>query len=273
MNQKRVRFLQIYLVILVVLFAGPRLWHLASTSPNQAKKNKALFDAILRNNTAGVKAAINSGADVNAEMEGWSWTDFVHPMTAAMNGDIHIHLRDTPLLASLDSLIPRAAPDAADKETGKIPVENLEIVKALVEAGADINARGTIGSTALDMAVEWRYNNTVNYLLTHKADPNIADNGGMTPLHFIAMSGSAVMMENLLKHGAKVNATDILGSTALDDAARMSDSPTLDKKALLLLQHGADPNLRDNDGLTPLKRARANKSSALVQILLEHGAK
>jgi Ankyrin repeat. len=41
---------------------------------------------------------------------------------------------------------------------------------------------------------------------------------------------------------------------------------------LLLLQRGADPNVKDNCGLTPLDRAAAGGHEGVVRMLLEAGA-
>src|SRR5579862_5126232 len=94
--------------------------------------NRQLNAAILRNDTAGVKAALKAGADPNTETEGWSWLDGAHPFAALMTVDIHQHRRDTPLLMTMDSLVKRD-PKAIGVKSNGAPPENLEIVKALIE--------------------------------------------------------------------------------------------------------------------------------------------
>ena len=268
-KQKRVRYLTIYLCFLAVLVLGPPMWHRATVSSTQEAKNQLLFTAILHNDTAAVKAAIQAGADVNAEMQGWAWTDFVHPLTNAFSGDMSEHLRDTPLLITMDCLVKR------DKKAvkGDIPLENLDTVKALVEAGADVNARNNIGDTALEMAVEWGYRNTVEYLLKNRADPRIGDTSGATPLHSAAMDNRMEIMTDLLNCGASPDARDILGDTPLIDLVKLGSGPKQIDEARLLLQHGANPNIKNKDGETALSDSLAGKSSDLVKLLQEHGAK
>ena len=53
-----------------------------------------------------------------------------------------------------------------------------DIVRALVAAGADVNARSLDGSSALLAAALWRHNDVAEFLLAHGADPAAkADNG------------------------------------------------------------------------------------------------
>lgn len=56
--------------------------------------------------------------------------------------------------------------------------------------------------------------------------------------------------------------------TALHHAASHDDPAA----AQLLLDHGADPNLRNSAGFTPLLLAVARGSRAVVELLLEKGA-
>jgi ankyrin repeat protein len=57
----------------------------------------------------------------------------------------------------------------------------LEVVKLLVEAGADINRRCEHGRTALHMASAWGHLDVVKYLVEHGADPAIAAEVDGTP--------------------------------------------------------------------------------------------
>ncbi len=71
---------------------------------------------------------------------------------------------------------------------------------------------------------------------------------GVTPLAFAALEGHTGMTEELLKRGAKLEAPNRDGSTALHSAAFMGRAETV----RLLLDNGADPNALNHNGETPL---------------------
>jgi hypothetical protein len=72
----------------------------------------------------------------------------------------------------------------------------------------------------------------------------------------------------LLEHGADPNIKNENGRTPLHWAAREDHVEV----ARLLLEHGADPNIQDKDGLTPLHVAAFYGHVEVVELLLEHGA-
>jgi ankyrin repeat protein len=79
---------------------------------------------------------------------------------------------------------------------------------------------------------------------------------GVTPLMLAGKGGHAEILAMLLKAGAKVDAAnaDIFGGggdTALHYAAEAQEHETF----LLLLRAGADPNKKDKNGFTPMRRA------------------
>jgi ankyrin repeat protein len=126
---------------------------------------------------------------------------------------------------------------------------------ALLEGGADPNQQRDGGASALrDVASSnGDYDQALEMLLTHGADPNAADPAqGFTALHLAAMSRKTGAMSLLLKHGAKVNAQAKDGRSPLHFAVMNSNQEV----AAVLLDSGADPNLRDNNGTTPLDIAK-----------------
>ena len=62
---------------------------------------------------------------------------------------------------------------------------SMEMVKLLVEAGADINARGHDGWTALHLAAVNSNRELAGYLLAQGADPNVRDDQGNIPLYYV----------------------------------------------------------------------------------------
>ena len=71
---------------------------------------------------------------------------------------------------------------------------------------------------------------------------------GRTGLHNAASMGDVRRVKELLEKGADPNARDEDGRTPLHEAAGMGHVEIVK----LLLEHGADPNAEDEDGWTPL---------------------
>ncbi len=88
-------------------------------------------------------------------------------------------------------------------------------------------------------------------LLILGVDVNVHDVAGFTPLHHcVSAMGNEVtfkMAERLLKAGAKVNAQNRFGETPLANVAMTTHYDAVE----LLLKHGGDPYLKDNDGAFP----------------------
>jgi ankyrin repeat protein len=68
------------------------------------------------------------------------------------------------------------------------PRSGLEVARLLINAGAEINARGEHGRTALHIAAAWGHLDVVQLLLAHGADPVIRDDEGLTPAIMAARS-------------------------------------------------------------------------------------
>jgi ankyrin repeat protein len=81
---------------------------------------------------------------------------------------------------------------------------DLEGVKMLVAAGANLNATTGIGETALMLAARNDHTATALYLLDKGADPNIVE-AGHTALHFAVARKNAELVTALIAHKADVN--------------------------------------------------------------------
>jgi ankyrin repeat protein len=103
----------------------------------------------------------------------------------------------------------------------------------------------------------------VEVLLEHGADPNIRDKYGATPLHYAAALDYPKIVE--LLHKKDLSDYD---ATPLQAAAEFN----YPEVAELLLEHGANPNIQDNDGDTPLHLAALRDYCEVVKLLLDHGA-
>ena len=89
------------------------------------------------------------------------------------------------------------------------------------------------------------------------------------PLHLATWFREPAMAELILSYGAKIDAVDILGSTALHDAVERGHELLVE----YLLAAGADPTVRARDGDMPLAFAFAPSCWwSMAAALLAHGA-
>ena len=101
---------------------------------------------------------------------------------------------------------------------------NVGAAEVLIGKGADVNQRGgSIGITALHAAISTRKAVSVNWLLAHGADPNLAAADGSTPLILAAQVGRYAVVERLLKAGVNLNGQRNDGATALKIAEQNSN--------------------------------------------------
>lgn len=101
---------------------------------------------------------------------------------------------------------------------------NIEIIKLLIENGADVNQTNEHKSTPLHYAVELKNKGTeiIKLLIDKGADVNAKDSAGNTPLH-CAVSNSLENTKILIDNGADVNAKSRNGETPLNTARDYKD--------------------------------------------------
>lgn len=172
----------------------------------------------------------------------------------------------TNLLRQLDWRMPRlgsAAWNSSGSEPGELALhfavtykgDSMALLKALLDAGADISARNYDGDTALDHAVRENAQDAISILRAREANWGGANERGRTSLHWLA--------DRSFTQG-----TDWGWKGDPDDITRR-----IVEHAEFLIDHGADVNAEDEGGKTPLQIAtERNPSSALVRLLKEHVA-
>ena len=107
-----------------------------------------------------------------------------------------------------------------------------EMVRAILAAGVDKDVRDALGGTALHVSIYQQNLNVIRLLLQNGFDPNVkSTKNGSTPLHY------AVATNNLAA-------------------------------AKLLLQYGADISIRNNEGFSPVEKARREGKAAMLKALL-----
>jgi uncharacterized protein len=161
----------------------------------------------------------------------------------------------------------------------------LQLVRTLLASGADVNAQDAQKKTPLLLAVEGGYGSNPNLfstlvstLIAAGADVNLPDKDGETPLmgatgYTIARSnygGTPSVVQLLLKAGAKVNAKNINGDTALTVAVLVGGEESISQS---LIAAGADVNVKNNAGDTALLvNVKAGGNAKTIQGLIAAGA-
>lgn len=152
-----------------------------------------------------------------------------------------------------------------------ISSDNLELVKLLVDRGAEVKTKTDVGSTPLHTAADRGDTEIAAILIAHGAEVNAKITGGTTPLHNAAENGSADIVKLLLSKGAEVDAKLYNGITPLFQAAGRGGERTGAACVDLLLAHGADINVTDEDGNTLLHTAAYYGNQAVIELLVAHG--
>ncbi|PGH09567.1 hypothetical protein GX51_00673 [Blastomyces parvus] len=148
------------------------------------------------------------------------------------------------------------------------PRSDQQMLRFLLERGADVNIQDHKGCTALSLAARRDDLPAVRLLLEQGADVNIQDREGYTALSLAAWKGDLPVIKLLLKQGANVNIQDREGCTALSLAVRRGDL----RAVRLLLEQGADVNIQDREGCTALSLAAWKGDLPVIKLLLERGA-
>ena len=170
-------------------------------------------------------------------------------------------------------------------------LEGIDGVRALIEAGADVNACSDSGETSLGIASGGDGSEAkVTALIGAGARVNVHDEEGKTALIIACEKGKGFSKVcALINSGADVNVRDTQGRTALMIASANGSVARQDfynqffgdcdedmadvERCKALIQAGADVNARDIHGWTPLMGASSKNDVRVVKFLIQSGAR
>ena len=279
----------------------------------------ALMIASRTGSVAVVRLLAAHGIDVNAATTGghtalmWAAAERhadVVRVLAEIGADVHAHTavrtraarpggyarKEPKVLSQFEAVNPAALPRDGDQDPPRpeggftpllyaIMAGDLDAVRVLLAAGANVDEAGPDGMTALMLALIKRHEPIALFLLDQGADPHAAD-AGYTALHLASATGHLGVAEALLTRGADpnlrlerpqrvTNAFEIgvfqspgsgrltqIGSTPFIVAAKSADARIM----RLLAAAGADPLLTTNDGTTALMLAAGLGKRAATDI-------
>lgn len=228
-----------------------------------------LHEAVLSNDVKRVRNLLAKGADINGKEPISDET----PLGSLAAQDILGFFSTSSLTMSqtvrMAKILVQAGADVNSVNyKGDTPLHNaatfhnIPMIEFLISAGANVNSsngnkwtpllkitgqfHSGYGSERLDGIFE-----VIKILLENKADVNVTNNIGMTPLLYSVFHNYDFITKLLIDYGADVNLVLMDGSVPLHWACKM-----LNKKSIkLLLENGAKLNALDEKGYTPFMYA------------------
>lgn len=143
-----------------------------------------------------------------------------------------------------------------------------ETVNLLLSKKAEINLCNDDGISPLFEACQKDHSSTVQLLLSKGAEINLCDEDGTSPLSIACQEGHDIIVQILLSNGADINLCDKDETSPLALACQAGHDSIVD----LLLSNGAEINSCDKDGTSPLFEACQEGYESTVQLLLGKGA-
>ncbi|MCE4050097.1 MULTISPECIES: ankyrin repeat domain-containing protein [Bacillaceae] len=150
-----------------------------------------------------------------------------------------------------------------------------ETVKLLIENGADVNIQDNMKNNPFLYAGAEGYLEIVKLTINAGADPKLVNRFGGTALIPASEHGYVDVIKELLDNtDIDVNHVNNLGWTAMLEAIVLSDGGENQQETIqLLIKHGADVNIPDSNGVTPLQHAKELGFTEIKDILIDAGAK
>ncbi|MEG6509045.1 quinoprotein dehydrogenase-associated putative ABC transporter substrate-binding protein [Methyloligella sp. 2.7D] len=235
-----------------------------------ADPTQELFNAVTGNDKDRVAFLLTKGAKID-QLDN--------------NGSAPIHIAANAKDAGMvEFLIEQGAdPDLPD-DTGMTPLiysllrDDVKTAQVLIDAGADLDKTSPQGYSPLALAIEeGRYEAAKALIEAGAAIDTPVGDQKLTPLMIASAKmrpaeGAIFLPDStrpidlarmLIKKGADVNATSSTGATPLMIAAARDNAPVIG----LLLQSGADPEMKNDQGQTALDIAKMNDAQSAAQAI------
>lgn len=169
------------------------------------------------------------------------------------------------------------AQDQNGRTAAMIATYNNDLIsaKVLIEAGADVNIQDDMQNTPFLYAGAEGYLDILKLTIEAGADPAITNRYGGTALIPASEHGYVdVVRELLTQTSVDVDHVNQLGWTALLEAIILNDGNAQQQETIqILIDHGADVNISDRDGVSPLSHAQNKGFKEIEDILVQAGAK
>lgn len=227
-----------------------------------------LFYAISCTNIDAIDTLLELGANVERLTDIYS----IHGVVFSILDDYTYRVNMTPLMYAaycatdevVSFLIKKGAKVNSKNEEGKTALM-YGPSKVLISAGADVNTKDNKGKTALMYAAYGRAKGSVDLLIKNKAKVNAKDNGGDTALLYAirryTYEGSEWSSDYSWTDGA-------IGSTIKEYEDNFS--PSFHELIKLLINNGANVNIKNKSGQTPLSLSK--EFPKLTKLLKNLGA-
>jgi len=185
-----------------------------------------------------------------------------HAENTTMDNRLHNAARHDDVRTLQQLLIQSAQLESRD-EQGRTALlvathgNHVAAAQALIEAGADVNAKDNIADSPYLYAGARGLNDILRLTLSHGADLKSTNRYGGTALIPAAERGHVETVQMLIDAGVDVNHLNRLHWTALMEAVILGDGgPRHVEIVRRLLAAGADRQIADKDGVTALEHAR-----------------
>ncbi len=145
-------------------------------------------------------------------------------------------------------------PIGSASDAGGAPIHHasenadLDLVKSLVQEGANVNACDQNDWTPLIWATSLNHSDVVKYLIEQGADTGLKSTNGTVPLHWAALNGNVDLMQLFLSSGADGDAVNLCGHSVVSLAVSSGKSDAVK----LVLKENPQINVKDQNGYLPL---------------------
>ncbi|QIL81961.1 hypothetical protein G7047_20050 [Diaphorobacter sp. HDW4A] len=177
-------------------------------------------------------------------------------------------------------LLAKDAPVNARDVDGNTPLllatagNHIEVARSLILHGADVNIQNAQQDSAYLLAGARGHLEILRMTLSRGADLKSTNRYGGTALIPACERGHVATAKALIDAGVDVNHVNRLGWTCLMEAVVLGNGGEAHQQIVRdVIAAGADVNLADKDGITPLAHARQRNQGAVTALLTAAGAR